>query len=782
MTDIEPTIEYQLSSERRQKIAGFIQDALAPVRKTLKENEVTSEVIENFEAREYQTEAWNSIWQAREDGDTHGLIHLATGLGKTSVAVFDYAKFRQERIERGESSRALFVVHQKNILDQANERFSELLPETSRSFFSNQQNILPDTDITFASFQGLYNGSNKFPRDYFDYIIYDEAHHIEADTYKQVVEHFQPIFQLGLTATPVRMDEKDITEHFGKPLYSKTLPEAIAEGHLATVNYNIVFDDAVKEAIDKGFDPTSIAEIQRLFNVQPRNEEIARKIQETQQAIKDEQGFEQVKTIVFCADLEHANEIAELLDGTSYHSGKSKQQQDDIMNAFRSNGMETITVRDMFNEGVDIPDARLIIFLRSTSSETIFEQQLGRGLRKNKNKQEVTVLDFVANIERIAKIRELAESTETATPGGNHGTNGEEANNPICITNEDVHIKVHADKSEFIFNQEMINLLEKYNHLVNNKTPRINWTDWTNQQIVELALSFKSDSSLTYPEIDELSTEGRFPSSPTIKKRFGSVAKFIEACGFNQIDWDSVSDQNLIAQALAFSPDTPLSQRTIKELRKLSSETFPSATYMDQRYGSLLKFQELCGFSVKKGGLDTDRIVEIAQAISPDRPLNTRDINKLSKDKKIPSLPTIMKRFGSLSAFHEACGFEKINWSKLSNDGLITRALELSPDTPLTFSKLKELRSNGQFVSQDTLCKRFGSLRAFQTECGFRPAHMSWNDVSNEELIERANKLSPNKRLGVEAMEALGEGVFPSAATIYKRFGSMGAWHKARNL
>lgn len=478
-----------ITLERHEKIAAFITDTIKPAKKTLLENEIQEKGIQEFESRPYQLEAWDAIWRARDSGSDRGLLHLATGLGKTSVAVFDYAQFRSQQLAQGKPARGLFVVHQNNILDQANERFGEILPEINRSRGIHSA-LDPSVDMTFTSFQSLRGNIASIPKDTFDYIIYDEAHHIEAATYKKVVEHFEPSFQLGLTATPDRMDDKNITDHFGEALYSKTLPEAISEGYLATVNYNIVYDDAVRDAMRNDFSSSTVAEIQRLFDVQPRNEVIVDKIREAQKLIRQEIGVEQVKTIIFCADMEHADEIAAMMHGSSYHSGKDSKDQNVIFNSFRNNGLETITVRDMFNEGVDIPDARLIVFLRTTQSLSVFEQQLGRGLRKNKDKQEVTILDFVANIERISMIRALSEEIkDTKNEHEPVDTVDEIDDTEIMVVEKRNSIKVHSEKSEFIFSQEMIDLLEKYT-ISSSPAPE----DWTSYKDTAVILDISDDT------------------------------------------------------------------------------------------------------------------------------------------------------------------------------------------------------------------------------------------------------------------------------------------------
>lgn len=139
--------EHLTSSERRTKIASHIA-TMGLGRRILQERYVQQEAVQDFEARSYQLDAFNALWSARKEGADRGLIHLATGLGKTSVAVVDYAAFRLEAIEQtGQAPRALFVVHQNNILEQASERFDELLPDASRSFYLNQHKKLPHKGV-----------------------------------------------------------------------------------------------------------------------------------------------------------------------------------------------------------------------------------------------------------------------------------------------------------------------------------------------------------------------------------------------------------------------------------------------------------------------------------------------------------------------------------------------------------------------------------------------------------------------------------------------------------
>ncbi len=450
----------QVIAERRLFIATWIQDGLQPVGQLLSDSAELEEPLYEFETRDYQLDAWAYLWQARQDGAKTGLIHLATGLGKTSVAVFDVMKFREEYDgPRKGGPKVLFVSHQEEINDQAAERFEAFIPDMSQGTFSGRKKET-GKDITFATLQSLHRNLDMFNPRYFDYIVYDEAHHLKAKTFERVVKHFKPRFQLALTATPDRMDGLDIRELFGKELFSKGLAEALAEGHLADVDYHIVFDDAVKAAIESGFEPDTLQELHTLLDVEPRNETIARNVREEMHSI----GLDNARTIAFCEDIEHAEAIAELLGGEAYHSGiKDRKQRRDVLNRFKNGERQIITTRDMFNEGVDIPDARLLVFLRSIGSRTVFEQQLGRGLRKAKGKEKVTVLDFAANIERIALVRELGDAIVRHSK--DIGAVGEEA-----ITGsedeEERGLHIHTGHTDFDFDKISVDLLGKYFNIV----------------------------------------------------------------------------------------------------------------------------------------------------------------------------------------------------------------------------------------------------------------------------------------------------------------------------
>lgn len=414
---------------------------------------VEANVPGSIQLRSYQIEAWRNLWHARiEQHRKRGLIHLATGLGKTSVAAVDVIHYLREENSIG---RVLFVSHMNDISLQAEQTFRKVDPNLTATFFKS--GVSRDAQVTFATFQSLYLSLDDIDADRFDYIIWDEAHHIEADTFSAVRHHFKPKFQLALTATPERSDGRDILNYFGEAVFHKSLAEGIYEGWLSAVDYHIVFDQAVKDAMAKGFEAKSLREIRNLFGIRTRNETISEEVLQRRHDI----GLDKAKTIVFCQNIQSAGEMSKLLNGEVYHSDIKPEDRASIFKRFRSGDLQVICTVDMFNEGVDIPDARLIVFLRSTSSRTIFEQQLGRGLRRHPGKSKVTVLDFVANVERINFVRELGRHVSSS-----HGARG--SYNSIGTLASPLDTEPDSgyfDTSNFEFEYQTVELLERYEQI-----------------------------------------------------------------------------------------------------------------------------------------------------------------------------------------------------------------------------------------------------------------------------------------------------------------------------
>jgi superfamily II DNA or RNA helicase len=192
---------------------------------------------------EVQRAALFALAQSRANGNTAGLVVLATGLGKTWLSAFD--------TQAAGATRVLFVAHREEILDQAMRTYRTLRPGSVLGKYTGTERS-EEADILFASIQtlGRQRHLDRFPADRFDYIVVDEFHHASASTYRRLLDHFTPQFLLGLTATPDRTDGADLLALCGGNLvYRCDLAEGIAKGLLAPFDYYGVPDDVDYENI-----------------------------------------------------------------------------------------------------------------------------------------------------------------------------------------------------------------------------------------------------------------------------------------------------------------------------------------------------------------------------------------------------------------------------------------------------------------------------------------------------------------------------------------------------
>ncbi|MBI2009364.1 DEAD/DEAH box helicase family protein [Candidatus Saccharibacteria bacterium] len=367
-----------------------------------------------IEMRKYQADCLTILAHTRTGEDRKkALIHMATGLGKTTVVAVDVKRY----LEENPGARVLFLCHQNQILQQARERFEFILGHDDYTYgnFTGVSKAMHEVTCLFGSFQTMKNWRQYFSSDEFDYVVVDESHHAKAETYEPTLKYFRPKFLLGMTATPDRQDLREIRDIFGHEKYSKNLAQALAEGLLARPDYRVILDD-IQQDILRGVlerENVSLADINRAIFLPKRDEEIARIISERTVDIQNP------KTIVFCPSIAHAHRMAELLPrSATYHSDMTLDERKEALRRFTSDQLESLVTVDMFNEGMDIADANTIVFLRSTQSETIFLQQLGRGLRKLPGKDSILVLDFVANCDRLVMIEKLLRETISSYRSG----------------------------------------------------------------------------------------------------------------------------------------------------------------------------------------------------------------------------------------------------------------------------------------------------------------------------------------------------------------------------
>ena len=353
----------------------------------------------------FQEEAVLAVAEAFNAGKKRALIVMATGLGKTVIAAHYVSMFW---LPEHPGKRVLFVAHTVDIIRQARKEFVEILGDAIETGIVNSdENENPNAQVLFTTFQTMHARLHEIDPSEFSLIVDDEAHHAWAVTYRPVIEHFKDAYALAMTATPERMDGQDIRDIFGDPVYQFDLVEGILRGHLAHVTYRVLFDNinikqlrAYLHAVMGGDRSVSRRQINDTLFIEPREEEISRIIREARV------GGE--KTIHFCNSIEHVEKISEFHpDAKPYHSRLPSAVVQATLAAFRTGELREILVVDKFNEGVDIPDAEILVFRRATDSMNIWLQQLGRGTRKTTAKTHVQIYDFVANCDRVLHVAEL---------------------------------------------------------------------------------------------------------------------------------------------------------------------------------------------------------------------------------------------------------------------------------------------------------------------------------------------------------------------------------------
>lgn len=328
-------------------------------------------------------------------GRAKNLVVAATGTGKTMISAFDYLRFRQNN----PTSKLLFLAHRKEILTQAMMTYRQVLRDQNFGELWVDGQVPTSHEYIFASIQTINNRLDEInlSKEYFDYIVIDECHHLKAKTYRGVLNYFEPKVLLGLTATPERMDGGNIQEDFHDKIAAEIrLPEALNRKLLCPFQYFGVTDsiDLSNVRWEKGRYVAS--ELSSIFTANDR------RVNDILKALdKYTNDVHGVKSIGFCVSMAHAKFMAEkfLLAGlkANYLTSENSQNRDQLKAQFQNGEINYLFVVDIFNEGVDIPEIDTVLFLRPTESLTIFLQQLGRGLRLSKDKDCLTVLDFVGN-------------------------------------------------------------------------------------------------------------------------------------------------------------------------------------------------------------------------------------------------------------------------------------------------------------------------------------------------------------------------------------------------
>lgn len=369
--------------------------------------------LDLMRAKDYQQEILEKLDVERNvHGHFRNLVVAATGTGKTVIAAFDFKRYREAHPD----CHFLFIAHRQEILHQAMQTFRIVLDNPNFGSIWDGNNEPSNYQHVFASKDTLRNRVDtlQLRADYYDYMVVDEVHHIVAPTYVKLMTCFKPQILLGLTATPERTNEQeDITVFFDGHISAEIrLPAALNAGLLAPFYYYGIPDNVNLSEVKWSGHGYDIAELSRIYTQNDyRTGLILRKMQEY---IGNNQ-LHKVRALCFCVDKNHAKFMNAKFTLAGLKTDVLTSDDDDrhrniVKKRLQAGTINYLFVVDLFNEGVDIPEIDTILFLRPTESATVFLQQFGRGLRLHKDKDHLTVLDFVGHSRAEFSYKERFEA------------------------------------------------------------------------------------------------------------------------------------------------------------------------------------------------------------------------------------------------------------------------------------------------------------------------------------------------------------------------------------
>ena len=376
--------------------------------------------------RDYQEEAIQIILKSWiENREGRAMVVMATGLGKTFTAAESI-----RRIDALTPVRVLIIAHTNEIVYQLERAFWPFLQISQETLIFNgyeepSSEDLARAPMVFACLNSIFSyieSGHILPR--FDLILIDECHHVGGAMYKKILSDTNAgnpggPFLLGLTATPWRPDETDLTDYFSRPVFTMDMVTGLRRGFLSNVDYRMYTDNINWAALPMLQGATlSPRQINHTLFITEWDNGV---VNELQKAWKEQTN---PRAIVFCGTIDHAITMRDQINSLGFCNAEAIYSQTQggltmqgwernrVICDFHDGIVNVICAVDIFNEGVDVPDVNIIVFQRVTHSRRIFIQQLGRGLRLAAGKEKVIVLDFVSDIRRFAAGINLKNSLE----------------------------------------------------------------------------------------------------------------------------------------------------------------------------------------------------------------------------------------------------------------------------------------------------------------------------------------------------------------------------------
>ncbi|MDE2125239.1 MAG: DEAD/DEAH box helicase family protein [Armatimonadetes bacterium] len=352
----------------------------APVRLVIPQEHLPCKRGALVELFEHQREALASLDALRREGNEIALLSHAVGAGKTTTAVEDARRM---------GLRSLFLAHTIELVDQAIARFAELWPEATRARLGDGGD--ERAQVIVGTIQAMHGQLNRFDARHFGYIVIDEAHHATARTYQAVVRYFDPQFLLGLTGTEDRADGLSALEVFREAAHRMDLETAVRQGVLCDVRCFRVETNVDLRNLRFNGTVYRQADLEQRVTVPERNALIV------DTYCRNVHGR---SAVTFCVSLAHAEEMARRfreagVPAAAVSGQLAKDDRRRVLDSYDRGKLQVLCACDVLNEGWDAPRTEVLLMGRPTLSKVLYQQQLGRGMRRHAGKDYLVVFDFV---------------------------------------------------------------------------------------------------------------------------------------------------------------------------------------------------------------------------------------------------------------------------------------------------------------------------------------------------------------------------------------------------
>lgn len=500
---------------------------------------------------------------------------------------------------------------------------------------ANKKTTLMKLIFCLPRFKRCGNGEDRSSVRNLTYVVVDESHHSPAPTYEPTIKYFKPKFLLALTATPERTDLDDIRRIYGEEAYNLPLEDALARGLLTKIDYRLVTDEiSYQKLIDTPAGKLSVKDINSRFFIKKRDEEIVNIL------MKHIKRTRRPRVMIFCRTTQHCDRLVKIIPGSvAIHSNMARSEQKLRLEQFREGSRGIVLTVDMFNEGIDVPEANVIVFLRSTAAPIVFYQQLGRGLREHHGKEKVLVLDFVGNCERLIMLDNLWSGVQKRR---------EEIGEYEKMEPFNINI------GRFQFTEAAQKILDILRQI------RQGYTKET--LIAQLAsLAKELGKTPTQKEVDQASALGKCASSPTFARMFGgSFTLALEAAGL-QANYKLYKPRDVLVDLKRFAKEIGKIPTTTDIKKGSRQGKCPSTATLANHFGSIpiaLKKAGLAGSRHQHKDTTNDELLVRLRALTRKlkRTPTSRDVSIAGKKESWGNPSLLQRRFGSFLKALSAAG------------------------------------------------------------------------------------------------------------------------------